>query len=186
MVLRIWCHTIYSCKHEIALTLCPLGIFSCFYPLLIFFQNQLFWKIFQEYLLSVKPLELDQAQCSVWPDLGPNCLQRLWANKTSSQWVQVFRKIILWNNFWSLNDIKQLCCAFITCLLIMACRPSDLWRARVIVPWFQNMAHHFPRQWAQWTHPFWLWKYLTLIKLFTLWQVYELHKTESTCRFSIQ
>ena len=24
----------------------------------------------------------------------------------------------------------------------------------VIVPWFQIMAHHFPRQWAQRTHPF--------------------------------
>ena len=33
-------------------------------------------------------------------------------------------------------------------------RPSDLRWAWVIVPWFQNMAHHFPRQWAQWTHPF--------------------------------
>ena len=33
-------------------------------------------------------------------------------------------------------------------------RPSDLWWARVIVPSFQNMAHHFVRQWAQWTHPF--------------------------------
>ena len=30
-------------------------------------------------------------------------------------------------------------------------RPSDLWWAGVIVPWFQNMAHHFPRQWAQWS-----------------------------------
>ena len=27
-------------------------------------------------------------------------------------------------------------------------RPSDLWLAR------QNMAHHFPRQWSQWNHPF--------------------------------
>ena len=25
-------------------------------------------------------------------------------------------------------------------------RPSDLWWARVNVPCFQNMAHHFPRQ----------------------------------------
>ena len=33
-------------------------------------------------------------------------------------------------------------------------RPPDLWWALVIFPWFQNMAHHFPRQWAQWTHPF--------------------------------
>ena len=33
-------------------------------------------------------------------------------------------------------------------------RPSDLWWARVIVPLFQNMAHHFQRQWAQWSHPF--------------------------------
>ena len=34
------------------------------------------------------------------------------------------------------------------------CSPSDLWLARVIVPWFQYIAHHFPRQWAQWTHHF--------------------------------
>ena len=33
-------------------------------------------------------------------------------------------------------------------------RPSDLWWARVIVTSFQNMAHHFVRQWGQWTHPF--------------------------------
>ena len=39
-------------------------------------------------------------------------------------------------------------------ILQETCRPSDLWWARVIVPWFQNMAHHFPRQWAQWTYPF--------------------------------
>ena len=33
-------------------------------------------------------------------------------------------------------------------------RPSDLLWARIIVPLFKNMTHHFPRQWAQWTHPF--------------------------------
>ena len=64
-------------------------------------------------------------------------------------------------------------------------RPSDLWWARVIVPWFQNMAHHFQRQWAQWTHPFKLWKNLTLLKVFILQWVYELHTTENTCRSSI-
>ena len=35
------------------------------------------------------------------------------------------------------------------------CRPSDLLCARAITAWFQNMAHHFPRQWVQWAHPFW-------------------------------
>ena len=30
-----------------------------------------------------------QAQQNVWPDLGPNCLQRLSANCTSSQRVNV-------------------------------------------------------------------------------------------------
>ena len=32
-------------------------------------------------------------------------------------------------------------------------RPSDLWWARVIVPWFQY-GPSLPRQWAQWAHPF--------------------------------
>ena len=30
----------------------------------------------------------------------------------------------------------------------------QIYGAQVIVPWFQNMAHHFPRQWAQWPYPF--------------------------------
>ena len=48
------------------------------FSLLFFFQNQLFRKIISE-IPSEDP---DQAGHFVWPELGPNCLQRLSADDT--------------------------------------------------------------------------------------------------------
>ena len=56
-------------------------LFCC---LLIFFQNQLFEKLFQEYHLSVKQIGPDQAGHFVGPDHGPNCLHKLSADDTRS------------------------------------------------------------------------------------------------------
>ena len=59
-----------------SLTLCPLGNFHSFFFFLSFadfFQNQLFLKD------SLGP---GQAQRSVRPGLGPNCLQKLSADDT--------------------------------------------------------------------------------------------------------
>ena len=41
-------------------------------------------KIFQEYIQSAS-LEPDQARHFVWPDLSPNCLQRLSSDNTGRQ-----------------------------------------------------------------------------------------------------
>ena len=52
-------------------------IFHVFCRLLIFSRSFIFEKIFQEYHLSVKQIDPDQARRFVGPDLGPNCLPRL-------------------------------------------------------------------------------------------------------------
>ena len=52
-------------------TLCSLGNFSCFFVVCWFFQK------------VSNSLNPDQTQHFVSPDLGPNCLQRLWAENTS-------------------------------------------------------------------------------------------------------
>ena len=54
--------------------------------LLPFFKINFLKKIFQEHTTSVSVLnglDADQGQCSVSPDLGPNCLQRLSADDKS-------------------------------------------------------------------------------------------------------
>ena len=61
----------------IALTLCSLGNFSCFFVVCWFFS-----KFFQEYHLSVKQIGYRSGVRFVWPDLGPICLQRLSAEDT--------------------------------------------------------------------------------------------------------
>ena len=56
----------------------PTGLFCMlFCPLLIFFKINFFEKFFWEHYQSFKSLDPDQARHSVWPDLVPNCLQRL-------------------------------------------------------------------------------------------------------------
>ena len=45
-----------------------------------FFQNNFFKKVFEEHCQTAKSLVPFQDQCSVGPDLGPNCLQRLSAD----------------------------------------------------------------------------------------------------------
>ena len=52
-----------------------------------YFQINFFKKYFQEYYQNVHSLDLDQAGYFVWPDLGPNKLQRLSADATSRQRV---------------------------------------------------------------------------------------------------
>ena len=53
------------------------GKFFMLCRLLIFFQNLLFQKFFQEYHLSVNRLDPDQVRHFVRSELGPICLQRL-------------------------------------------------------------------------------------------------------------
>ena len=64
-----------------------------FCRLLIFFQNQLVQKIISGIPLGVSnSLDPDQSRHFVWPDLGPNCLQRLSADDISRQRVKlIFR-----------------------------------------------------------------------------------------------
>ena len=55
--------------HENTLTLYMLGNFHAFVVAICFFQ--------EHYPVFAKGLDPDQDRCSVGPDLGPNCLQRL-------------------------------------------------------------------------------------------------------------
>ena len=64
-------------------------MFSC--RLLIFSKSFVFEKFFQEYHLSVKQIDPDQARRFVGPDLGPNCLPRLSADDTRRQRVNTQR-----------------------------------------------------------------------------------------------
>ena len=67
------------------LSLCLLGNFPCFnLSSADFFQNS-FWNTIR----VSNSLNPDQARHFVWPDLGPNCLQRLAADDTSRQRVTV-------------------------------------------------------------------------------------------------
>ena len=77
------------------LTPCLLGNFQAFLPSADFFQIQLFRKILSENTIRVSnSLDPDQARRFVGPDLGPNCLQRLSAEDTSSQ---KFQDLIIWS-----------------------------------------------------------------------------------------
>ena len=61
-------------------------ILHAFCCLMIIFQNQLFRKKSFEITRTIRvsnSLEPNQAGCSVGPDLGPNCVQRLSADDTS-------------------------------------------------------------------------------------------------------
>ena len=68
------------------LTLCLLGIFSCFFCRLLIFSKSNFSKNSFRNTISVSDrMDPDQSQRFVYvgPDLGPNCLQRLSADNTS-------------------------------------------------------------------------------------------------------
>ena len=59
------------------LTLCFLGNFSFFFRLLTFFSILTYSKnSFRNTVRVSNSLDPDQAQHSIGPDLGPNCLQR--------------------------------------------------------------------------------------------------------------
>ena len=65
-------------------TFCPLGNFSCFFDVCWFFSNQFFSKnSFRNIIRVSTRLDPDQAWHFVRPDLGPSCLQRVWADDTS-------------------------------------------------------------------------------------------------------
>ena len=68
-------HTLILRTEISLLTLCMLGNFACFLSSADFFQNQLFRKI-----LSGIPSECQTVRIQVGSDLGPNCLQRLFAS----------------------------------------------------------------------------------------------------------
>ena len=57
-----------------------LGNFSCFFAVCLFFLKLLFPKNLSGLPSASNSLDPDQAQHFVWPDLGPNCLQRLQAD----------------------------------------------------------------------------------------------------------
>ena len=72
---------------SIGSTLCLLGNFACIFVVYFFFQNDLFLKnSFRTAIRLSNSLDPDQ---SVGPDLGPNCFQRLSADDTSRQRVDV-------------------------------------------------------------------------------------------------
>ena len=70
----------------------------------LIFLNQLFEKLFQEYNQSLNSLDPDQARHFVWPDLGPNCLQKLSADRTSRQSYLFVCFCHLADNFYKLFD----------------------------------------------------------------------------------
>ena len=77
----------------LALTMCMLGIFSCFIVVCCFFLV-FFFKIvfFVKILLRVtNSLDPNRARRFVGPDLGPNCLRRSSADNTSGQKVNKIR-----------------------------------------------------------------------------------------------
>ena len=64
----------------------PTGKFSMLLSCLLnFLKINFFEKSFQEYHRSVKQFGSRSGQTNVGPDLGPNCLQRLSADNTSSR-----------------------------------------------------------------------------------------------------
>ena len=63
------------------ITICMLGDLSCCCYLLIFFKFK-FFNFFSGIRVS-NGLDLDVDQCSVGPDLNPNCLQRSSADDKS-------------------------------------------------------------------------------------------------------
>ena len=73
------------------LTLCPLKNFSLFFRrLLIFFSKSPFSKnYFRNTICVSNRLDPDKAQCFVSPDLGSSCLQRLSADDTRRQGVNL-------------------------------------------------------------------------------------------------
>ena len=88
-----------------SLTICMLGSSWIFCRLLIF-SKLTFWFFSRNSIRLSSSLDPDQARHNVWPDLGPNCLQRLSADDTSHHLTR-FKKIV--HMFGSNKDI-QICC----------------------------------------------------------------------------
>ena len=67
------------------LTLCMLGNISCFLLSSDFFfsKSTLLKNSLMNTIIVSNSLDPDQARRYVWPDLGPNCLQKLSADNTS-------------------------------------------------------------------------------------------------------
>ena len=72
------------------LTFCLLGNFACCFVVCWFFSKSTFSKnSFRRTIRVSNSLDPDQARHFVWPDLDPNYLQRLSADGTSRQGVNV-------------------------------------------------------------------------------------------------
>ena len=70
------------------------GYFFVFLSSADFFQNKLFQKNYHGNTIKVSNrLDPDRARCSVGPDLGSNCLQRLSAEISRRQvsWISLLR-----------------------------------------------------------------------------------------------
>ena len=75
-IIYSWCYEGINAKNK--LTLCMLGIFSCFCCLLTFLsKNNFFEYYFMNNIRVSNGLDPDQDRRCVGPDLGPNCLQIL-------------------------------------------------------------------------------------------------------------
>ena len=80
-----------------------LGNFSCFCCLLSeYFQNGLFQKNLSRLANGLSP---DQDRCSVGPDLGPNCLQRLSADDKSQLGMKELKRTLCVTARW--NTVHQ-------------------------------------------------------------------------------
>ena len=77
------------CYFITILTLCPLGIFSCYFVVCWFFSKSTFLKNSSRNTIWVSNrVDPDQTWHPVGPELGPICLQRLWAEDTNRQWLK--------------------------------------------------------------------------------------------------
>ena len=82
----------------------PLPPWEIFHAFLSsdFFQNQLFWNFFSG-IPSEWQTDWNQIRPDIFvgPDLGPFCLQRLWANDTSRHCVKVSCSYKMQQSYWA-------------------------------------------------------------------------------------
>ena len=76
----------------LVLTLCPLGNLHVFLSWADFLKSTFLKSLVGNTIRVSNSLDPDQAQQNVWPDLDPNCLQRLLADNTRRQGYEIKNK----------------------------------------------------------------------------------------------
>ena len=77
-----------------ASTICLLGNFACFLSSSVFFKSTFLEKKIRNIIRMSTSLDPDQARDFLWPDLDPNCLQRLSADDISRQRVKLHARTL--------------------------------------------------------------------------------------------